>query len=252
MNCANDENSTVKNKLQPFFETGIRKSEIANPKSAPAFTLIELLVVISIIAILSALILATAGYGMSKARRARVETERETLIAAIQSYKADKGFYPQDNPLNPAMPPLFYELTGTTITNSPPVTGVPASYYAPASGDTFMVSPVNQVTSAFNATGFINASADPTQVKNYFGAASKSARTGKVSIGGVTVTVFGVPVQGPIQYQAANVSGGTINPWSYSSTSPVNNSTTYDLWMDVYFSGKTNRISNWSRDPQPQ
>lgn len=248
-------------------------SALRAPRSFTAFTLIEILVVISIIAILSALILATAGYAMSKARRSRVETERETLIAAIQSYKADKGFYPQDNTLNPtptpltvtngvnsipintaAVTPLFYELTGTSITLSG---STPASYYSSSSGDTLTPS---QITSVFGSGssgtgGFVNASTDPSQVKNYFGAASKSARTGKtvVTVGGsaIPVTVFGVTVRGPIQLPTS-ASSGSISPWSYVSTNPTNNPGSYDLWMDVYYSGKTNRISNWSREPQVQ
>jgi prepilin-type N-terminal cleavage/methylation domain-containing protein len=231
-----------------------RQSAIANPQSFAAFTLIELLVVIGIIAILSALIAGTFGYAMSRARRERVETERETLVAAIQSYKADKGFYPPDNTSNPALPPLFYEITGTTITATN--ASGPASYFATASGDNLTFA---QVTSVFGlgssgTGGFANASTDATQVKNYLGAAAKSARTGKIPIivGGVTVpvTVFGVSVLGPVQLQV--VGGGSINPWSYVSTNPTNNSTTYDLWMDVYLSGKTNRFSNWSREPQIQ
>jgi hypothetical protein len=107
-----------------------------------------------------------------------------------------------------------------------------------------------QVTSAFGVTGFVNASADPTQVKNYFPAASKSARTGRVSVGGVNATLFGVNVQGPVQLQV--VGGGSINPWFYSSTNPTNNPGSYDLWMYVSYSGKINRISNWSREPQAQ
>src|SRR5208283_1533263 len=86
----------------------------------------------------------------------------------------------------------------------------------------------------------------PTQVKNYLGAAAKSARTGRLTNTVVPVTVFGVPINGPIQYRVSNASGGTISPWSYVSTNPTNNANTYDLWMDVYYSGKTNRISNWS------
>jgi len=37
--------------------------------------------------------------------------------------------------------------------------------------------------------------------------------------------------------------------WRYSSTSPVNNTGSFDLWVDVLIGGKTNRICNWSRDP---
>jgi hypothetical protein len=35
------------------------------------------------------------------------------------------------------------------------------------------------------------------------------------------------------------------------STNPTNNPGSFDLWIDVLYGGKTNRISNWSKDPQP-
>jgi prepilin-type N-terminal cleavage/methylation domain-containing protein len=227
--------------------------QVRNQKFVPAFTLIEILVVISIIAVLSALILATAGYAMSKARRSRVETELATLVSAIGSYKAAKGFYPQDNPNNYSMSPLFYELTGTTITvynSSPPV---PASYYSATTGDTFnaMRAPSDFFTVyGTGVTGFVNASADPSQVQNFFGATGKSARTGHLITNGVAYTILGVVVQGPVQFATTN--GSTISPWFYNSSNPTNNPGSYDLWMDVYYSGKTNRISNWSQTPQPQ
>jgi prepilin-type N-terminal cleavage/methylation domain-containing protein len=243
----------MKNKLPALFECATRnsfvcvcgnqKSKIKNQKFVFAFTLIEVLVVVSIIAILMGLILGAAGYAMSRARRSRVETERETLITVIQSYKADKGFYPQDNPNNYGMSPLFYELTGTTVTTNgnPPV---PASYFSSTSGDTLTVA---NVTSIFGVGGFVNSSPDSSQVKNYFAAANKTARTGRLNTG---VTIFGVVIQGPNQLTMTN--GLTISPWYYNSSNPTNNPGSYDLWMDVYYSGKTNRISNWSQNPQLQ
>ena len=60
----------------------------------PAFTLIELLVVMTIVAILAALVLRTAGYVQRKAATARAETEIAALSAALESYKADHGDYP--------------------------------------------------------------------------------------------------------------------------------------------------------------
>src|SRR5689334_4419097 len=81
-----------------------------------AFTLIELLVVISVIAILTAMVLGTAHIAVSKMRRSRVETERDALRAFIDAYKNKFGSYPPDNPNNPAINPLFYELTGTVLT----------------------------------------------------------------------------------------------------------------------------------------
>ncbi len=58
------------------------------------FTLMELLVVITIIAILAALVLNTAGYVQRKAARARAESEVKAIEAALESYKADNGDYP--------------------------------------------------------------------------------------------------------------------------------------------------------------
>jgi prepilin-type N-terminal cleavage/methylation domain-containing protein len=228
------------------------KSKIQNPKSAGAFTLIEILVVISIIAILMGLILATAGYAMSRARRSRVEAERALLITAIQSYKAAKGFYPQSNTNILGMSPLFYELTGTTITlNNGTTPPSPASYSSTVSGDTLSAA---NVSSIFGVSGFVNASPDPTQVQNFLGATGKSARTGQITNPGVLFTVFGVIVPGPTQLPTVlgGAGNGSISPWFYNSANPTNNPDSYDLWMDVYFSGKTNRISNWSPTPQPQ
>jgi prepilin-type N-terminal cleavage/methylation domain-containing protein len=247
----------MSNHLQSSFESEIRNSALRIPHSAfgrfrapqfrSAFTLIEILVVISIVAILSALILATAGYAVTKARRARVETELATLETAIQSYKAAKGFYPQDDPNNYSMSPLFYELTGTTITL---VGGVPSSYFSSVSGDTLNVA--TDFTNIYNGavSGFVNASSDATQVQNFFGATAKSARTGRIVTSGVTNSIFGVVVPGPVQFPTTN--GSTISPWYYNSSNPTNNPGSYDLWMDVFYSGKTNRISNWSQTPQPQ
>ncbi len=231
----------------------IPKTQIPNPRSKRAFTLIEILVVVSIIAILMGLILATAGYASSRARRSRVEAERDMLITAIQSYKAAKGFYPQGNPNDFSMPPLFYELTGTTIAlNNATTLPTPASYTSTVSGET--LTPTN-LNNAFGIAGFVNASPDPSQVANYLRSTGKSARTGEVITNNVVVTVFGVQVQGPVQLRTVlggQPTGPAISPWFYNATNPTNNPDSYDLWMDVYFSAKTNRISNWSSTPQPQ
>lgn len=62
-----------------------------------AFTLIELIVVVSIIAVLGALVLSTAGYARKKGARARAETEIAAMSAACENYKADNGVYPLGN-----------------------------------------------------------------------------------------------------------------------------------------------------------
>ncbi len=65
------------------------------------FTLVELLIVITVIAILAALVLRTAGYVQDKGARARAESEIAAISAALESYKADNGDYPRGtNTLN--------------------------------------------------------------------------------------------------------------------------------------------------------
>jgi len=65
-----------------------------------AVTIIELLVVIIIILILAGLTLSISSYVQNKGARARAETEIAAMSAALESYKADNGIYPRDNPGN--------------------------------------------------------------------------------------------------------------------------------------------------------
>src|SRR5205814_9383407 len=92
-------------KQSPSFDTrrfdihssfGFRHSLFRNS----AFTIIELLVVIIIILILAGLVLSISSYVQNKGARARAETEIAAMSAALESYKADNGIYPRDNPGN--------------------------------------------------------------------------------------------------------------------------------------------------------
>jgi general secretion pathway protein G len=65
-----------------------------------AFTLIELIVVITVIVILTGLVLSTVGYVQKKAARSRAETEIAAMSAALESYKADNGVYPNNGDTN--------------------------------------------------------------------------------------------------------------------------------------------------------
>jgi len=75
-----------------------------------AFTLIELLVVISIIIVLAGLVLTTSGYVATKGRRSRAEAEIAAMSAALESYKADNGIYPQSSETN-SLDPTSINLT---------------------------------------------------------------------------------------------------------------------------------------------
>src|SRR5882762_5113757 len=73
---------------------------ISSFRAEGAFTIIELLVVISIIIILAGLILSTVGYVQKKGARSRAEAEIAAISAALESYKADNGIYPQNSDTN--------------------------------------------------------------------------------------------------------------------------------------------------------
>ena len=90
-------------KVSPKTSGGVRRGERLTNVSRDrcgrrynAFTLIELIVVVSIIAVLGALVLSTAGYARKKGARARAETEIAAMSAALENYKADNGIYPRD------------------------------------------------------------------------------------------------------------------------------------------------------------
>src|SRR5712692_6422795 len=128
----------------------------------PAFTLIELLVVFGLIAALAGLIVGAASAGFNKRIRSRVQTERDALVSAIEYYKQVNGFYPPDNVSNntndPVMNSLFYELTGTTNRSDGTfgsVLGVPA------------LDPPT-IQAKFNVGGFVNASKDNSELKNFY------------------------------------------------------------------------------------
>src|SRR5258707_11100352 len=81
-----------------------------------AVTIIELLVVIIIILILAGLILSISSYVQNKGARARAETEIAAMSAALESYKADNGIYPQSSDTNSLDP--FND-----VNSNPPASG---------------------------------------------------------------------------------------------------------------------------------
>ena len=93
-----------------------------------------MLVVIMVIFILAALVLAASSYVQNKGARARAETEIAAMSAALESYKADNGIYPQDSNTD--------ALNAQTPTSADPKTGdakyraATLSLYKQLSGDT--------------------------------------------------------------------------------------------------------------------
>jgi prepilin-type N-terminal cleavage/methylation domain-containing protein len=67
---------------------------LSQRRKLTAFSLVELLVVISIIAILSALTIGTAGYMLTEAGKKRAKGEIASMESALERYKIDNGAYP--------------------------------------------------------------------------------------------------------------------------------------------------------------
>jgi prepilin-type N-terminal cleavage/methylation domain-containing protein len=215
------------------------------PSVRNAFTLIELLIVIAIIALLAALVMPiTTAVNKAKIRKKTI-AEMEQLITSIENYKAQVHNYPPDNPGNPKfINQLYYELSGTSVTNDVYTTLDGSATIAASTFGTAFGTPV---------TGFVNATkgggnGDEGINAQKFLKELKSPQIGDV--GGTKILVASVGWTG--EAGSAPIPGTTLNPWRYVSSNPTNNPGTYDLWVDVYVSGKTNRICNWSKEPLVQ
>jgi len=230
---------------------------------AMAFTLIELLTVISIIAVLAAFTVPVLK-GIKRQQYLRsAQAEMEQIETAIERYKAVYGFYPPDNPCNPRVNQLYFELLGTTvITNGTLLT------YQSLDDPTILIT---QDASVFGTVFLLNASQNNC-VNGFMNCtkpgAGEETRPAQNFLPGLKpdqVTVFTNNFPGnqlPIKLLVVSVGGpdfaysplGTgaqgINPWRYNSSNPTNNPGSYDLWVQLAISGKTNLICNWSKQVQ--
>jgi prepilin-type N-terminal cleavage/methylation domain-containing protein len=216
-----------------------------------AFTLIELLIVIAIISVLASMVFPITRALTRTKVKTRILAEMTQLETAIDSYKAKVGVYPPDNPANPMINQLYYELKGTILTN----TGGSASFYRTLDGTARL-------------------SADPATFQTYFGAKvsglmNTTRAAGDEGVFAVNflkgmlrpdqyatlpsgVVVIVTSVRWPVTHAYQPIPGVNykgVNPWRYNSSNPTNNPGTYDLWVDVIVDGKTNRFGNWSREP---
>lgn len=196
---------------------------------ATAFTLIELLVVISIIALLAGLVVGLAPAAGEKKIRGRAQALLQEVTSAIENYKAEKGFYPPDNAMDPARPPLYYELKGAV---------------RDAQGTEFEVQDGSQQTltaaqlaAAFGGQqGIVN-----SHVKNTDGDAGL-ARDFYPNL-----TPAHVRTNGDIKFVAMPYRGtnGEFNPVIYNVSTPTHNPKSYDLLIKVVIGNKTNDTANW-------
>jgi prepilin-type N-terminal cleavage/methylation domain-containing protein len=214
---------------------------------ASAFTLIELLVVISIIAVLAAFTIPALQAVKRHQYLSQTQAEMGKLVAAIDSYHTAFGFYPPDNPANPLVNQLYYELEGTTNANVTTgdfrVTDNPSDELSAA-----------QIQSAFGAGGFVNCS-KPGSGEDSAGGQNflpelKPQQTAPYQVGGAKVTLLTASVAGPdADYKPLGVLD--LNPWRYKSSGTLtNNPGGYELWIQLSIAEKKYLVCNWNRSVQ--
>jgi prepilin-type N-terminal cleavage/methylation domain-containing protein len=205
------------------------------------FTLIELLIVIAIIAILAAMVIPISGAVNRNKIRAKARVELEQVATAIELYKSKLGHYPPDNPGNPWTNQLYFELLGTTFTNGTYTTlDGTALIRASDLGTVFGGAPNPRVGGIINTTQGTGGD-EGRQATSFVNGFKPGEVFTLPAPAGDTVKLLVAAVPSP--------AGRPISPIAYVSSSPTNNPNSYDLWVDFVINGKTNRISNWNKEP---
>lgn len=168
------------------------------------FTLIELLVVISIISFLSSIVLASLNTARTKARGVAKLQEFKQVQLALEQYKSDNGYYPQENNstyfsawTSSGVPPTISPYTGTGGVAMP---AFPGTYIK-----TFP-DPIKYSVSYYDSYTYYNQAAITSMYSNY--------------------TCGGAPIKGYLIYY-----------YDMSGNSIANASTTYASWPKALSSG---------------
>jgi prepilin-type N-terminal cleavage/methylation domain-containing protein len=213
-----------------------------------AFTLIELLVVLVIIGILAALIYSTLDASYVPRKKAVARAQLQQIATAINAYHARLGFYPPDNPNNPAMNQLYFELLGTTNNGT---AKLGATNWVTLDRSAQISS--NDISSVFGVTGFANTSPRAHSDDQFAAATSFLGSLYPNQVGSIDpinsphIKILVCPVEWPADVIPVPIPGTQLNPWRYNSSHPVNNPGSYDLWVDLVIRGKTYRIGNWNK-----
>jgi general secretion pathway protein G len=191
-------------------EGQVDKKSKGRTRACAAFTLIEILIVIGIILFLAGLLLAVSGFVQEKGKRSRAEAEIAAMSAALESYKADNGIYPQSTDTNSL---------DSSLTNPSLYVASSKSLYILLSGD----SDDNPTTTSSSDT------------KNYFGSALKPNMLNPNPPG--ANTYIRDPFGNSYGYSTARAS----NPNGTVGYNP-----TYDLWSTGGSTADTSKwIKNW-------
>ncbi len=234
--------------------------ECINRRIHRAFTLIELLVVLAIIGLLAAMLFSVLATAKKSQALNVAQAELRQIQSAIESYKARRGHYPPDNPDNPALNQLYFELKGTTLNSSP----APPTFVTLDGSGRIAVSDVGIVFGP-RVNGFMNfprsggAGNDDAMVPMSFLTELRPNQIGRLVIGAGSpanmLLVCSVRGSDDPAAQVIPIAGNPhatetgLNPWCYVSSRPTHNPGAYDLWVNVPIGGKILRVNNWSRQP---
>jgi prepilin-type N-terminal cleavage/methylation domain-containing protein len=216
-----------------------------------AFTLIELIVVIAIIGILAAMIFPIVGVVNRKKQINTAQTQLKALELAIDGYKTKLGYYPPDNPNNAVTNQLYFELLGTT--NTPPG---PGQLWVTLDGSAQIgLNTTPNINNAFGVSGIANSSSrthsdDAASAAGSFINNLTPNQIGLIDSKDPNVKILVCSVPWPQELSPPVMEKNpSMNPFRYISSHPTNNTGSYDLWVDLYIGGKTNRVCNWSTQP---
>lgn len=217
-----------------------------------AFTLVELLVVMVIIGILAALVYSALNASDVPQKRSLARAQLQRIAAAIDAYHAKLGYYPPDNPGNPAVNQLYFELLGTTNNGTSklgPTNWVTLDQSARISS----IDPAVNISSVFGVQGFANTS--PRAHSDDQGAAATSFidslnpnQVGSIDpVNNPQIKILVCPIEWPAGATSPPIPNTQFNPWRYNSSHPTNNTGSYDLWVDLVIGGKTYQVGNWNQ-----
>jgi prepilin-type N-terminal cleavage/methylation domain-containing protein len=224
---------------------------MAETASQAAFTLIELLTVIAVIGIIASLTLGIVGRLKRTEYISIATAELGQIESALENYKAKYGVYPPSNAnansgaFSPALySPLYYELTGVTNNTQ-------KQYFGSLDNSSSILA--SDAQKAFGIGGFINCTkfSDEGGAAQNFLPGLKPNRTTQCTAstvnGNVQIINLVTTARGPdLNYKPLGLQDANPFRYVYPGT---NNPNSYDLWVQLVISGKTNLICNWSKNP---
>jgi hypothetical protein len=170
---------------------------------------------------------------------AALRDQRRQLLAAIEAYKNEFGFYPPDNVLShqplvvdAVNNPLVYELADTVYN--------PTNQMFSLSG--LEPAEAGYVTNFFHCDGFKNCGPSANQTGHFLPHDSLPVRQLHDD---PDVFVLG-PELLYDQFPEETLDAIHLSPWRYVSSSPTNNPAKFDLWIELETKDQKVTIGNWT------